>query len=183
MQSIRILGTGSYVPPERLTNSDLENMGLDTTDEWIQKRTGVVERRIADPDVTASDLGYEASKKALEMAGLTAKDIDLIIVATITPDAGLTQTARDLGLVGDNGLGGPKAANAFWTDESGYGTFYAKLDYPLVKGAVQFQEYDATLARAAIGDAPFRLRIASHCADNMAHGLLPGFHEMWFDWM
>ena len=86
MQSIRILGTGSYVPPERLTNSDLENMGLDTTDEWIRKRTGVVERRIAAPDVTASDLGYEASKKALEMAGLTAKDIDLIIVATITPD-------------------------------------------------------------------------------------------------
>jgi 3-oxoacyl-[acyl-carrier-protein] synthase-3 len=80
------LGTGSYVPPERLTNSDLENMGLDTSHEWIQKRTGVVERRIAAPDVTASDLGYEASKKALEMAGLTAKDIDLIIVATITPD-------------------------------------------------------------------------------------------------
>lgn len=61
-------------------------MGLDTTDEWIRKRTGVEERRIADPDVTASDLGYEASKKALEAAGLTATDIDLIIMATITPD-------------------------------------------------------------------------------------------------
>lgn len=86
MQSIRILGTGSYVPPKRLKNTDLEKMGLDTTDEWIQKRTGVIERRIADPDVTASDLGYEASLKALEAAGLTAQDIDLIIVATITPD-------------------------------------------------------------------------------------------------
>lgn len=86
MQSIRILGTGSYVPPKRLTNFDLENMGLDTTDEWIQKRTGVAERRIADPDVTASDLGLEASKKALEAAGLTARDLDLIIMATITPD-------------------------------------------------------------------------------------------------
>ncbi len=86
MQKIRILGTGSYLPPKRLKNSDLENMGLDTTDEWIRKRTGVVERRIAEPDVTTSDLGVEASKKALAAAGLTAKDIDLIIVATITPD-------------------------------------------------------------------------------------------------
>ena len=86
MQSIRILGTGSYVPPKRLKNTDLEKMGLDTTDEWIQKRTGVKERRIADPDVTASDLGYAAALKALEAAGLKAEDIDLIIVATITAD-------------------------------------------------------------------------------------------------
>jgi 3-oxoacyl-[acyl-carrier-protein] synthase-3 len=86
VQSIRILGTGSYLPPRRLKNSDLESMGLDTSDEWIRKRTGVVERRIADPDVTTSDLGVEASKKALTTAGLTARDLDLIIVATITPD-------------------------------------------------------------------------------------------------
>jgi 3-oxoacyl-[acyl-carrier-protein] synthase-3 len=69
-----------------LNNTDLENMGLDTSDEWIRKRTGVVERRIAEPDVTAADLGAEASMKALATAGLTAKDLDLIIVATITPD-------------------------------------------------------------------------------------------------
>ncbi|MGD2038847.1 MAG: beta-ketoacyl-ACP synthase III [Desulfobacterales bacterium] len=86
MQSIRILGTGSYLPPKRLNNTDLENMGLDTSDEWIRKRTGVVERRIAEPDVTAADLGAEASMKALAAAGLTAKDLDLIIMATITPD-------------------------------------------------------------------------------------------------
>jgi 3-oxoacyl-[acyl-carrier-protein] synthase-3 len=86
MESIRILGTGSFLPSKVLTNFDLENMGLDTTDEWIVQRTGVRERRIADPDTAASDLGYHASLKALEMAGLTAKDIDLIIVATITPD-------------------------------------------------------------------------------------------------
>ena len=86
MQSIRVLGTGSYVPPKRLTNADLEKMGLDTTDEWIRKRTGVGERRIADPDVTTADLAYEAALKALETGGLTAQDIDLIIVATITPD-------------------------------------------------------------------------------------------------
>ena len=86
VQSIRILGTGSYLPPKRLKNTDLENMGLDTSDEWIRKRTGVVERRMAEPDVTASDLAAEASMRALEAAGLTAKDLDLIIVATITPD-------------------------------------------------------------------------------------------------
>lgn len=86
MASVRILGTGSYVPPKRLTNFDLQKMGLDTTDEWIIQRTGVKERRVADPDVNTSDLGYEASVKALEMAGMRAKDLDLIMVATITPD-------------------------------------------------------------------------------------------------
>jgi 3-oxoacyl-[acyl-carrier-protein] synthase-3 len=86
MGSIRILGTGSYVPPRVLTNFDLQKMGLDTTDEWIVQRTGVRERRMADPDVNTSDLAYEASTKALAMAGLKAGDMDLIILATITPD-------------------------------------------------------------------------------------------------
>ena len=86
MESIRILGTGSYLPPKVLTNFDLQAMGLDTTDEWIVQRTGVSERRIADPDMATSDLGYYASCKALDMAGLIAEDIDLIIVATVTPD-------------------------------------------------------------------------------------------------
>jgi len=86
MPGIRILGTGSYVPPKVLTNFDLQKMGLDTTDEWITQRTGVRERRIADPDVATSDLSLEASRKALDMAGLTAKDLDLIIIGTITPD-------------------------------------------------------------------------------------------------
>jgi len=86
MASIRILGTGSYVPPKVLTNFDLQEMGLDTTDEWIVQRTGVRERRMAAPDVTASDLACEASLRALEMAGMTPQDLDLIIMATITPD-------------------------------------------------------------------------------------------------
>lgn len=86
MESIRILGTGSYVPPKVLTNFDLQKMGLDTTDEWIVQRTGVRERRMAAPDVTASDLAREASLRALDMAGMTPKDLDLIIMATITPD-------------------------------------------------------------------------------------------------
>jgi len=86
VETVRILGTGSYVPPKVLSNFDLQKMGLETTDEWIIQRTGVRERRIAEPDVTAADLGYEASLKALDMAGMTAKDVDLIILATITPD-------------------------------------------------------------------------------------------------
>jgi 3-oxoacyl-[acyl-carrier-protein] synthase-3 len=94
MESIRILGTGFYVPPKVLTNFDLQKMGLDTTDEWIVQRTGVSERRIADPDVTTSDLAYEASLKALDMASMTSKDLDLIIVATITPDTGCPSAAN-----------------------------------------------------------------------------------------
>ncbi len=86
METIRILGTGSCVPPKRLTNNDLVALGLDTTDEWISKRTGVRERRIAEPTVAASDLGYEASLRALEMAAMSPRDLDLIIMATITPD-------------------------------------------------------------------------------------------------
>ena len=86
MASVRIIGTGSYVPPKVLTNFDLQRMGLDTSDEWIVQRTGIKERRIADPDVCTSDLACEASKKALEAAGLKPNDIDLIILATITPD-------------------------------------------------------------------------------------------------
>ena len=86
MESTRILGTGSYLPPTVLTNYDLEKKGLDTTHDWIVKRTGVSERRIADDGVTTSDLGYEAGLKALEMAGMSAREIDLIIVTTITPD-------------------------------------------------------------------------------------------------
>jgi 3-oxoacyl-[acyl-carrier-protein] synthase-3 len=86
MEEIRILGTGSYVPPKVLTNADLQAMGLDTSDEWIYSRTGVRERRLAAPDVATSDLAYQASLGALEMAGLKASDLDLIILATITPD-------------------------------------------------------------------------------------------------
>ncbi len=86
MGGIEILGTGSYVPPRVLSNADLEAMGLGTTDQWIVQRTGISERRIADPDVTSSDLAYEASLAAFEAAGTTAEDVDLILFATITPD-------------------------------------------------------------------------------------------------
>lgn len=82
---IGILGTGSFLPERVLTNFDLEKI-LNTNDEWIYKRTGIKERRIAAPDVNASDLAKEASLRALEMAGLHAKDLDLIVMTTMTPD-------------------------------------------------------------------------------------------------
>jgi 3-oxoacyl-[acyl-carrier-protein] synthase-3 len=86
MPSIRVRGTGSYVPPKVLSNHDLEAMGLDTSDEWIHSRTGVRERRVAEPDVCTSDLALEACRRALAVAELTPEDIDLIVLGTITPD-------------------------------------------------------------------------------------------------
>ena len=88
----RIISTGSYLPQKVLTNYDLEKM-VDTSDEWITERTGIKERRIADDSQAASDLAYEASKIALERAGLKADDIDLIIVATVTGDMPFPSTA------------------------------------------------------------------------------------------
>jgi 3-oxoacyl-[acyl-carrier-protein] synthase-3 len=80
------------VPPRVLTNADLEKL-VDTTDEWILQRTGIRERHIVDPGVAASDLGKEAALKAIERAGLTADDIGLIVVGTVTPDMMFPSTA------------------------------------------------------------------------------------------
>jgi 3-oxoacyl-[acyl-carrier-protein] synthase III len=88
----RIAGTGSYLPEKILTNADLEKM-VDTSDEWIVSRSGIRERHIASAEQTTSDLAYEASLKALEAAGMTADDIELIIVGTTTPDIVFPSTA------------------------------------------------------------------------------------------
>ena len=86
----RITGTGSYLPPRRLTNvelaAELAIKGVETSDDWIVERTGIRARHFAAPDVASSDLGVEAAKRALDAAGLQPGDIDLIIVATSTPD-------------------------------------------------------------------------------------------------
>jgi 3-oxoacyl-[acyl-carrier-protein] synthase-3 len=103
--SVGILGTGKYVPERRLTNQELEQM-VDTNDEWIVTRTGIRERRIAAPEQATSDLAYEASVRALETAGITADQLDLIIVATITPDMFFPSTACIL----QEKLGAKKAA-------------------------------------------------------------------------
>ncbi|MBC2855968.1 ketoacyl-ACP synthase III [Cetobacterium sp. 2A] len=91
-KNVGIVGLGSYVPERIVTNFDLEKM-VDTSDEWIKSRTGIEERRFAAEDQATSDLAVEASKKALEKAGLTAEDIDFIILATGTPDYLIQSTA------------------------------------------------------------------------------------------
>lgn len=93
----RITGTGSYLPPRRLTNADLAAQlaasGVETSDEWIVERTGIRARHFAAPDVCSSDLGLEAARAALAAAKLAPSDIDLIIVATSTPDMVFPSTA------------------------------------------------------------------------------------------
>ena len=91
-QSCSISGVGSYVPERILTNAELEKI-VDTTDEWITTRTGIKARRIAAADEFTSDLGAKAAERAMKMAGVTADQIDLIIVATITPDMPFPSTA------------------------------------------------------------------------------------------
>ncbi len=85
LRPVGIIGTGSCAPPRVLTNFDLERM-VDTSDEWIRTRTGIEERRIADADVATSDLALGSARSALESAGITGADVDLMIVATVTPD-------------------------------------------------------------------------------------------------
>jgi len=89
---VQVAGTGSYVPEKVLTNADLEKF-VDTSDEWITTRTGIKERRIAADDQATSDLATAAAKAALEDAGITAADLDLIIVGTVTPDMAFPATA------------------------------------------------------------------------------------------
>ncbi|MFZ9428701.1 MAG: beta-ketoacyl-ACP synthase 3, partial [Burkholderiaceae bacterium] len=93
----RITGTGSYLPARRLTNDDLAaelaQRGVETSSEWIIERTGIQSRYFAAPDQGSSDLGFEAACRALEAAGCQPQDIDLIIVATSTPDMVFPSTA------------------------------------------------------------------------------------------
>jgi 3-oxoacyl-[acyl-carrier-protein] synthase-3 len=104
----RITGTGSFLPPRRLTNADLvaelAAQGVESSDEWIVERTGIRARHFADPGSASSDLGLQAARKAIEAAGVKPEEIDLIIVATSTPDMVFPSTAtllqHKLGIAG-----------------------------------------------------------------------------------
>ncbi|MDR0457799.1 MAG: ketoacyl-ACP synthase III [Burkholderiaceae bacterium] len=104
----RIVGTGSFLPPRRVTNTELAaqlaQRGIETSDEWIVERTGIHARHFAAPEVSSSDLGAEAARRALQAAGVPLQEIDLIIVATSTPDMIFPSTAailqRKLGIAG-----------------------------------------------------------------------------------
>ncbi|WP_303059730.1 beta-ketoacyl-ACP synthase III [Veillonella magna] len=102
---VGIIGTGSFLPDNVVTNHDLEKM-VDTSDQWIRERTGIEERRVAPEGMNASDMATKAAKKALEAAGLTAEDIDCIIVATLTGDMAIPSTA----CIVQANLGATKAA-------------------------------------------------------------------------
>ena len=104
LRPVAIAGTGKYLPDKVLTNADLQRM-VETTDEWIVERTGIKERRIAGPDEATSDLAIKAGRDALENAGIKAEDLDLIIVATVTPDMAFPATACFV----QKALGAPQA--------------------------------------------------------------------------
>jgi len=100
---VKVLGTGSYFPAKVLTNADLEKI-VETSDEWIITRTGMKERHISEKDETTSDIAYKASLEALKAANISAEQVDLIIVATVTPDMLFPATScflqKKLGLKG-----------------------------------------------------------------------------------
>ena len=98
----KILGTGSYLPKQVRTNADLEKM-VDTSDEWITTRTGIKERRIAEPQETVATMGYQAALKAIEMANIDKNDIELIVVATATSENAFPSTATQLQVMLDLG--------------------------------------------------------------------------------
>ncbi|OZU90635.1 3-oxoacyl-ACP synthase [Virgibacillus indicus] len=100
-----VLGTGHYLPTKVVTNNDMEKI-VDTNDEWIRTRTGIEERRFAEDDVNTSDMAYFAALNALEEADVAAEDIDLILVATVTPDTPFPSVAC---MIQDK-LGASKAA-------------------------------------------------------------------------
>ena len=118
MRSI-ITGTGSYAPARVLTNADLEKI-VDTTDQWIVERTGIRERHVASAEEATSDMALAAAKRALEMAKVDAKDVDLIIVGTITGDMPWPATAALL-----QGMLGNKKAFAFDVSAACSGSLYA----------------------------------------------------------
>ena len=120
MPSTVILGTGSYAPERILTNDELARM-VDTSDEWIRSRSGIRERRIAAPGEQTSDMGIHAARRALEDAKLTPADVDLLIVATVTPDMPMPAVACTI----QHRLGVPTTAACFDLNAACSGFIYA----------------------------------------------------------
>lgn len=131
-----ITGTGAYLPENVLTNFDLEKM-VDTSDEWIRQRTGIVERRIADDDIATSDLSVQASRLAIKKAQIDPLDIEMILVATVTPDTFFPSTACYV----QKGIGA-KNASAMDISAACAGFLYG-LD--LANGLIISGQYDTIL--------------------------------------
>ena len=135
-QNAAITGTGAYLPENVLTNFDLEKM-VDTSDEWIRQRTGIVERRIAEDDVATSDLSVRASRLAIKRAQIDPLDIQMILVATVTPDTFFPSTACYV----QKGIGA-KNASAMDISAACAGFLYG-LD--LANGLIISGQYDTIL--------------------------------------
>lgn len=140
MNKASIIGIGSYLPKKILTNQDLEKM-VETSDDWIVSRTGMKERRIAAENEFTSDMGYKAAKKALEQAGVSAGEVDCIIVATLTPDYPFPSTAC---LIQEKL--GAKQASAFDIQAACTGYLYALM---LAKTFVELKQYRHVLVVAS----------------------------------
>jgi 3-oxoacyl-[acyl-carrier-protein] synthase-3 len=121
LRSVGITGIGTAVPEKVLTNADLEKI-VDTSDEWIRTRTGIRERRVSEPHEASSDYAIRAARQAMEMAGVTADQIDLIIVGTVTPDMPFPSTA----CIVQDAIGATKAA-AFDISAACPGWLYATV--------------------------------------------------------
>jgi 3-oxoacyl-[acyl-carrier-protein] synthase-3 len=128
-----VVGTGSYAPSKILTNADLEKL-VETSDQWIVERTGIRERHVAAPEEASSDLALHASRRALDMAGLAAADVEVIVVGTITPDFPFPSAAAVL-----QGKLGNKKAFAFDVSAACAGSLYALsvADRYVASGAVK----------------------------------------------
>src|SRR2546425_6343018 len=135
-----ISGVGSYVPEKILTNADLERM-VETSDEWITTRTGIKERRLAAKDEFTSDLAAKAAERAMKKAGVTAQQIDLIIVATITPDMPFPSTA----CLVQQKIGAKKAA-AFDLEAACSGFIYG---FEIAQQFIMSRTYDTVLVIGA----------------------------------
>ena len=120
-RSASVVSTGAYLPSRVLTNAELEHM-VETSDEWIRSRTGIRERRIASVDELTSDMGAKAAQQALELGGIDPLSIDLIIVATCTPDTIFPSTACHI----QRKIGATRAA-AFDLIAACYGFLYAMV--------------------------------------------------------
>ncbi|HIA69616.1 TPA: ketoacyl-ACP synthase III [Candidatus Poribacteria bacterium] len=140
MRSAALIGTGSYLPDNVLTNFDLEKM-VDTSNEWIMKRTGISERRIADKEMATSDLSIHAARRAIKSAKIDPLEIDMIIVSTSTPDSAFPSTACSV----QNGIG---AKNSYGFDlAAACSGFVYGLD--LADGMIKSSRYDTVLVVGA----------------------------------
>lgn len=133
-RSTVVLGTGSYTPQRVLTNDELAR-AVDTSDDWIRTRSGIRERRIAGPGEATSDMGLHAARRALDDAGLTAADIDLLVVATMTPDLPMPAAA----CIVQHKLGVPTNAACFDLNAACTGFVYALDTVCAMVGSGRYQ--------------------------------------------